>query len=54
MAIRWLGNVACVWKKGHSYSSLGGKPGGNRSLGRLRRGWHNGIMMEKWVFSEVR
>ena len=51
MVIRYLENMACVWKKGNSYNFIGGKSGGNRSLGIFRLGCH--IYTEMYFLQEV-
>jgi hypothetical protein len=44
--MRWAGHVACMEKERKTYKGLVGKPEGNRSLGRPRRGWQDGIKID--------
>jgi len=44
--MRQAGYVARMGEKGGAYRVLVGKPEGNRSLGRPRRGWDDNIKID--------
>jgi hypothetical protein len=44
--MRWAGHVARVGKDRKVYKVSVGKPEGKRPLGRPRRGWEDGIIMD--------
>ena len=44
--MRQAGDVARMGEKGGAYRVLVGKPEGNRSLGRPRRGWDDNIKID--------
>jgi hypothetical protein len=44
--MRWAGHVACIGEERKVYTVLMGKPEGNRPLGRPKRRWENGIIMD--------
>jgi hypothetical protein len=41
--MRWAGHVACMESMRNAYSSVGGKLGVKRLLGRPRHRWENNI-----------
>jgi hypothetical protein len=44
--IRWAGHVARMGEERKMYKVLVGKPEGKRSLGRPRRRWEDGVIMD--------
>jgi hypothetical protein len=44
--MRWAGHVARVGEERRVYKVLVGKPEGKRSVGRPRRRWEDGIIMD--------
>jgi hypothetical protein len=44
--MRWADHVARMGEEGKVCKVLVGKPEGKRPLGRPRRGWENGIIMD--------
>jgi hypothetical protein len=44
--MRWAGHVARMGEERKVYKVLVGKPKGNRTLGRPRRRWEDGIRMD--------
>jgi hypothetical protein len=44
--MRWAGHVARVGEEGNVYRVSMGKPEGNRPLGRPRRRWEDGTIMD--------
>jgi hypothetical protein len=44
--MRWAGHVARMGQERKVYKVLVGKPEGKRPLGRLRRRWEDGIIMD--------
>jgi hypothetical protein len=46
MGLRWAGHVASMGHERKLYKVLMGKPEGKRALGRPRRGWEDGIIMD--------